>query len=97
MQPEVQDVCAEVDKGNRYSVSPGDFERSNISCNRGQTYQLLQFVFLASALITGGVGAYLLIDDRAEQRRTDQNRQRAMQLQPRFSRTSAELAAQWRF
>lgn len=97
MQPEVQDVCAEVDSGNRYGVSSADFERSTISCNRGQTYQLLQFVFLGSALIAGGVGAYLLLDDSAERPRAEHNRQQALQLEPRFSRTSAELSARWRF
>jgi hypothetical protein len=93
MQPEVQDVCAEVDRGSRYGVSSADFERSTISCNRGQTYQLLQFVFLGSALIAGGVGAYLLLDDSTER----PQRQRALQIEPRFSRTSAEVSAQWRF
>lgn len=94
MAPEVQDVCAEADAGKRYGVSGGDFERSVISCNRGQTYQVLQFVFLGSALLTGGLGAYLLLGDRPERRRSEQ---RAFQLQPRFSRTSAELSAQLRF
>jgi hypothetical protein len=94
MQPEVQDVCAEVERGNTYDVKVADFERSMISCNRGQTYQFLQFVFLGSALITGGLGAYLLLDNSTER---PQNRQRALQLEPRFSRTSAELSAQWRF
>jgi hypothetical protein len=99
LAPEVQDVCAEVDSGKRYGVSGNDFERSAISCNRGQTYQLLQFVFLGSALITGGFGAYLLIGERSEQARTDRpdHRARTLQVQPRFSRSSAELSAQWRF
>lgn len=96
MAPEVQDVCSEVDAGKRYTVSASDFERSAISCNRGQTYQLLQFVFLGSALITGGFGAYLLLGDRPERARSEP-RARALQLQPRFSRSSAELSAQWRF
>jgi hypothetical protein len=94
MQPEVQDVCAEVERGKTYDVMNSDFQRSKISCNRGQTYQLLQFVFLGSALITGGLGAYLLLDNRAER---PQNPQRALQVEPRFSRTSAEVSAQWRF
>jgi len=96
MAPDVQDVCSEVDAGKRYGVSGSDFERSAISCNRGQTYQLLQFVFLGSALITGGLGAYLLLGDRPERARPEQRAQ-ALQLQPRFSRSSAELSAQWRF
>ena len=96
MAPEVQDVCSEVDAGKSYNVSGSDFERSIISCNRGQTYQLLQFVFLGSALITGGLGAYLLLGDRPERARAEQ-RARALRLQPRFSRNSAELSAQWRF
>jgi len=96
MAPEVQDVCSEVDAGKSYSVSGNDFERSIISCNRGQTYQLLQFVFLGSALITGGLGAYLLLGDRPERVRAEP-RARALQLHPRFSRSSAELSAQWRF
>jgi len=96
MAPEVQDVCSEVDAGKSYSVSGSDFERSIISCNRGQTYQLLQFVFLGSALITGGLGAYLLLGDRPERARAEP-RARALQLHPRFSRSSAELSAQWQF
>lgn len=96
MAPDVQDVCAEVDSGKRYGVSGSDFERSAISCNRGQTYQLLQFVFLGSALITGGFGAYLVLGDNAERVRAEP-RERALQIQPRFSRTSAELSARWHF
>jgi hypothetical protein len=94
MQPEVQDVCAEVERGKTYDVMNSDFQRSKISCNRGRTYQLLQFVFLGSALITGGLGAYLLIDNSTER---PQNRQRALQIEPRFSRSSAVVSAQWRF
>lgn len=94
MQPEVQDVCAEVERGKTYDVMNSDFQRSKISCNRGQTYQLLQFVFLGSALITGGLGAYLLLDNSSERPRAQQ---RALQIEPRFSRTSAEVSAQWRF
>jgi hypothetical protein len=97
MQPDVQDVCDEVDRGNRYRVSAADFARSEISCNRGHTYQLLQFVFLGSALITGGLGAYLLLGGQSERVQPDAKPERALQLQPRFSRNSAELSAQWRF
>ena len=96
MAPEVQDVCSEVDSGRRYGVSGSDFERSAISCNRGQTYQLLQFVFLGSALITAGFGAFLLLGEHPERARAERPVQ-ALQLQPRFSRSSAELSAQWRF
>ena len=94
MAPEVQDVCTEVELGKRYEVSGSDFERSVISCNRGQTYQLLQFVFLGSALLTGGFGAYLLLGDRTERVHTEE---RALQLAPRFTRSSAELSARIRF
>jgi hypothetical protein len=98
MQPDVQDVCAEVDSGERYDVSDANFERSVISCNRGKTYQLLQFVFLGSALVTGGLGAYFLLDDSAERARAQQkSRLQALTLQPRFGRSSAELNATLRF
>lgn len=96
MRPGVEDVCSEVDSGQDYGLQPSQVDEARASCNRGKTYQLLQFVFLGSALISGGLGAFLLLGD-SESPGRERQPSPSLALQPSFSRTGAGVEAQLRF
>jgi len=97
MRPDVEDVCANVDSDNSYGLLASQVEEARISCNRGKTYQLLQFVFLGSALISGGLGAFLILGDTSERDSDHERDKPALTLQPSFGRGSAALQAKLRF
>ena len=61
--PTATDVCARADAGLRYNVDEKTFEEVLDQCSRGKTFEVLQYVFLGTAVVSGGVGAYFLLRD----------------------------------
>lgn len=59
----VDDVCDEADVGRPYSIGVERLKRARSACGRGVTFELLQWVFMGSALLSAGVGMYFLLDD----------------------------------
>jgi hypothetical protein len=64
--PGVSNVCHEADAGHMYGLDAASFKEAQSSCHLGNTFEVLQFVFLGTALVTGGIGAYLLATDDTE-------------------------------
>ena len=46
---------------NSFDREAGTFSEVRDQCSRGQTFEVLQYVFLGTAIASGGVGAYLLL------------------------------------
>lgn len=62
----VDDVCDEADVGNPYMLGADRFKRVRSACARGVTFEILQWVFVGSALVSAGFGVYFLLDDEGE-------------------------------
>jgi hypothetical protein len=90
--PGASDVCDEAEKGLPYaSVDNPEYAHfSDVQsmCSTGQTLEVLQWVFLGTALAAGGVGTYFLIVHLNEKK--DQS---AADEAPLDEPESAELAA----
>jgi hypothetical protein len=64
-QGDVDDVCAEADAGETYGLGER-LKEVRSACARGVTFEILQWVFVGSALVSGGLGIYLLLDADGE-------------------------------
>jgi hypothetical protein len=62
----VDDVCDEADAGKHYFLEIDRFKRARSACGRGATFEILQWVFVGSALVSAGFGVYFLLDDEGE-------------------------------
>jgi hypothetical protein len=56
----VSDVCDEANAGRRYGLDASSFREAKSACSRGTTFEILQFVFIGSAVVSGGLAAYFL-------------------------------------
>jgi hypothetical protein len=61
----VDDVCAEADAGEAYGLGER-LENVRGACGRGETFEILQWVFAGTALLGAGFGTYFLLDDEGE-------------------------------
>ena len=57
----VNDVCAAAESGALYGFTRGNLQKVNDLCSKGATFEVLQWVFLGTAVAAGGVGTYLLL------------------------------------
>jgi hypothetical protein len=65
--PELQDVCTEADHDVRHgNLSAEALAHVREACARGETFDVLQYVFLGAAVLSAGTGVYLLLDDEGE-------------------------------
>jgi hypothetical protein len=60
MNDDVKDVCNEAAAGRRYGLEGGTFHSVQSTCDTGSTFEALQFVFLGTAVVSGGLAAYFL-------------------------------------
>jgi hypothetical protein len=89
MKPSIRDVCDEAEAGRSYGVGADGLAKANDACNRGNTFERLQFVFIGAMLVSAGVGTYFLLDDDGvEQAKHDRTR---FALQPSVHRHGASL------
>ena len=64
---QIDDVCAEADADARYgNLSAQTLADVREACARGETFSVLQYVFLGAALVSAGTGVYFLLDDEGE-------------------------------
>ncbi len=100
--PTVQDVCVEADQGASYTspddtTAINDFDDVQSMCNRADVLEVLQWVFLGSAVVAGGVGAYILITDSGSESERAGSVPSEFVLQPRISPKASTVTATLRF
>jgi hypothetical protein len=61
------------------------------ACDRGNTFERLQFVFLGAALISAGVGTYFLLDNEHPDRASANAYGPRLAISPAVGRHSAQL------
>jgi len=89
--PRTDDVCQEAYNGKRYGTTVDTVVATRDACDKGQTYQRLQYVFLAAALVSFGIGTYFLLDDESDGGSARQGARR-LALLPSVGRDGASLA-----
>jgi hypothetical protein len=90
--PSVRDVCSEAAAGKDYGLDAASFRQVKSSCSSGTTFEVLQYVFIASAVVAGGFAAYLLASDDStseQPRRTS----RSLSLRPNVGRRDFGVSA----
>ena len=97
----VSDICAEADQGKMFGdgittgLTAAQVTDVKGMCGTGGTFEVLQWVFLATAVVSGGIGTYLLVTAKdGEQAANDQPR---FALSPSLGRRSLAIAATLRF
>jgi hypothetical protein len=96
LRPLTSDVCDEAAGGKRYGLDNGSFNQVKSSCSAGKTFEVLQFVFLGGAVLSGGLSAYLFFSgSKAGERPIIGNA--SFNLQPNVYRRGATLNARFRF
>lgn len=95
---EVNDACVEADHGLPHGLSRGEIADVADLCSKADTFGVLQWVFLGTAVAATGVGVYILVtsdsDDEAD---TARLRTRALSLRPTFDGHTARLDARFAF
>ncbi|MDH5670532.1 MAG: hypothetical protein OEZ06_00175 [Myxococcales bacterium] len=93
IDPDVPDVCVEAGDGAGYGLSAQQLESVRDICSSGETFELLQYVFLGTAALAGGLGAYFLLDGDGESDRAGHRPRRSFALQPSVGRDRAMVRA----
>lgn len=94
-EPTVEDVCDEAAADRSHGLDPESFGEVKSECTTGRTYEVLQFVFLGAAAISGGLSAYFLLsEDAAPERKTVLH---DLPVQPIIRAHAAELRARIAF
>jgi hypothetical protein len=62
----VDDVCDEAAANRPYSIGVKRLKNVRSACERGVTFEILQWAFIGSALVSAGFGLYFLLDDDGE-------------------------------
>jgi TolB-like protein len=91
----VDDACEELDRGNAHGLNANMLGNADDACSKGKTFDVLQYVFLATAVVSGGVGVYFLLDDEGEAARAGATSRRfafTPQLGPSGGRLTARVA-----
>ena len=83
--PSARDVCDEAEAGHRYGLDAASFKDARDSCRTGATFEVLQYVFIATAVVAGGFGAYLLAADDSDTT-TDSRARASVRLRPALAR-----------
>lgn len=68
MRPSVRDVCDEAGSGQNYGLDAVAFQKVKSSCQAGRTFEILQFIFIGGAVLSGGLSAYLLLGDSSREK-----------------------------
>ncbi|MGD8861812.1 MAG: PEGA domain-containing protein [Myxococcales bacterium] len=99
--PVYGDVCAAADDGLPYGLSNDDVGEVADLCAKADTLEVLQWVFLGTALAAGGTGVALILteaDDPEPESAAGGGASRpALSLVPRLGRDSAHVSATLRF
>lgn len=91
------DSCAEADAGRAYGLNADDFAAVKDVCAKGSTWQVLQYVFLGTALAAGAGGAIVLLTQGGDDEPSAKARPPRLALTPAFDRNGGSLTARLRF
>lgn len=94
---EVRDVCDEASLGRRYGLETSGFSRVQSTCDTGSTFEALQFVFIGTAVVSGGLGAYFLATGSAAERQQPAIGSRTIRVGPSLARRSIGVGARIKF
>ncbi len=97
----VNDVCKAADRGYIYSLTADELSRVQSKCHTAATFEVLQWVFLGTAIASGGVGTYLVLTaDHGHGKSRDQMdaeadepAQARLSVVPSFGPRSAQVSA----
>jgi len=93
--PTTEDVCTLADDNRVPSGFSGKLSTVKDQCSVGATFEVLQYVFLGTALAAGGIGAYVLLSSDDDEGVAGSGS--TLALQPRVGRDSASVTATLRF
>jgi len=85
------DVCQKAEDSTLSATMAGLESSARDLCRQADTLEVLQYVFLGSTIVAGGIGTYLLLTDKAA------DEPRSVRLQPSFARGRSGLTAIMRF
>jgi hypothetical protein len=95
------DVCVAAEDGLPYGLSNDDLNEVADLCGEADTFEVLQWVFLGTALAAGGTGVALILTeaDEPDPEATAGGRapRPALSLTPRLGRRSGHVTATLRF
>ena len=92
-----KDVCDEANAGKRYNQRPEFINQVKSSCSLGSTFEVLQYVFIGSALVTGGLATFLLLGGGDSKERAQATGLNHITLHPSIGKGGASLSARMRF
>jgi hypothetical protein len=92
-KPSVRDVCTEASANRNYGLAAASFRDVKSSCSMGTTFEVLQYVFIAGAVLTGGLATYLLASDDSTERKAGT----ALSLHPSLARGELGMRARLAF
>jgi hypothetical protein len=92
-----KDVCDEANAGKRYNQTPDNFKQVKSSCSTGTTFEVLQYVFIGGALVTGGLATFLLFGGGDSKEKVHATGLQHITLHPAIGRSGASLSARMRF
>jgi hypothetical protein len=93
----VSDVCDEAAAGKPYGLNSASFRDVQETCTRGMTYEILQFVFIGSAVVTGGLAAFFLSTSGGDEREQATLKTGNVTLRPTLGRKGFALNARMKF
>lgn len=93
--PTVKDVCDEAASDRRHGLDTRTFSEVKSECSAGRTFEVLQFVFLGAAAVSGGLSAYFLLSEDGTERKSSAFL--GLPIHPIVRRNAAELRATFRF
>jgi hypothetical protein len=94
-RPSVRDVCDEAGANQSYGLDAASFQKVRNSCSAGRTFEILQFLFIGGAVISGGLSAYLLLGERSKEKPGPQTSK--LTLRPHVYKSGAGLGARITF
>ena len=95
----VKDVCDAARHDARYTLTAKETSQVASKCSTADTFEVLQWVFLGTSVVAGGVGTYLVLsaDGAHHEDSTGIRHRPAFALRPSFGPRSARLDATLRF
>ncbi|HEX7481754.1 MAG TPA: hypothetical protein VF331_28365 [Polyangiales bacterium] len=97
MNPKASDVCSEADASKAYGVDARSLGAVRDKCSLGKTYEVLQFVFMGTALASGALSAYFLLSANDSGERATLTGARSLALRPVIERRALGLSARMHF